>query len=154
MRHGLDINLATGSGSPQPGLSTCPRVIPFQKVARPSNPATVLEEQSTSMKYRQLWTRGANKGVVPFSTGNRWSWSCLRDTNNIDQGLYVRHRHPYLSLYSDSRFICPLFSDQSDLTVIKHALRTHTDAWPRHRRWTDQLSPTNNTAPRFLSCLS
>lgn len=42
-----------GSGSPQLTLSICPRVIPFQKVAQPSSPA-VLEEEDASIRVVSL----------------------------------------------------------------------------------------------------
>jgi hypothetical protein len=50
----------------------------------------------------------------------------------MDLYQYVR-RHPRLSLYSDSRFICALLATETldDLTATERAARTHSDAPPR-----------------------
>jgi hypothetical protein len=48
---------------------------------------------------------------------------------------YVRRHHPSLSLYASSAlFLETETLDDHDLMVTERAARTHTDAWPQHRR--------------------
>ncbi|KAI0270218.1 hypothetical protein BGY98DRAFT_268402 [Russula aff. rugulosa BPL654] len=132
MRHGLDIILATGSGSRQHGLSRSQHALESFRYRRWHSRVTLPPCWKNRAQASSALDAWCEQGVVPLSTGNP-------DHDARGRAFAIPIAWTRAS------------TDRSDLTVTKHALRTHTDSWPRHRRWTDQLS---STAPRFLSCLS